>query len=69
MGSLCYSSALLPSFVPLLGALDDPSSGTCQGLAGMGEAEAWLVSSRSPCEYGYEEFMQIKAYQLWGGQR
>lgn len=66
MGSLCYSSALPPSLVPLL---DDSSSGTWQGLAEMGEAEAWTGSSHSPCQSGYEELMQIKAYQPWGGQR
>ena len=69
MGSLCYSSALPTSLVPFLGVLDDPGSDTWQGLAEMGEAEAWPGSSHSPCQSGYEEFMQIKAYQPWGGQR
>lgn len=69
IGSLCYSSALPPSLVPLLGVLDIPGSDTWQGLAEMGEAEAWPGSSHSPCQSGYEEFMQVKAYQPWGGQR
>lgn len=75
VGSLCYSSYLLPS-LPLswepwmlqLWHLAEAGWGG-EAEAWLGESEAWFGSSHSPCHAGYEELGQMKTYQTWGGQR